>query len=391
MTKTPHSRLLPVPLLTPLLLLVLARASSGDAPDIALYEGKPVADSGLSVAAWGAGSGQESAETYLFGGHALKITTLDFYQGARISFATPVPLAGDDRILQITLRRGGATLHYDPRTLPGVAQGNNPNPLGSSGQYPGSGQYPDRRGRRGRGRGGNGQGRGMTPGGTAPGGTAAEAPLIPNITKLRLQFVLSDGRQADVLRVIPSVSDPAAGQGWYSVPVPISSLKFGGGAAPLLKSITLGGDQFGVFYVGRVRLASDAVPLSVQIDGPGKAETGQPLTFSAKGETGLSNVRYVWNFGDGESSEPDAGPTVTHAYTRGDRNETVTLTVTDVDGLKKPAQATKSIHINEGNPGGFPGGQGGFPGRFPGGQGGYRGDLPNGGQTGGQPNDGRNE
>lgn len=231
----------------------------------------------------------------------------------------------------------------------------------------------------------------MTPGGTAPGGTAAEAPLIPNITKLRLQFVLSDGRQADVLRVIPSVSDPAAGQGWYSVPVPISSLKFGGGAAPLLKSITLGGDQFGVFYVGRVRLASDAVPLSVQIDGPGKAETGQPLTFSAKGETGLSNVRYVWNFGDGESSEPDAGPTVTHAYTRGDRNETVTLTVTDVDGLKKPAQATKSIHINEGNPGGFPGGQGGFPGRFPGGQGGYRGDLPNGGQTGGQPNDGRNE
>ncbi len=381
-------------LLLPALLLAFVPTTASAAPDVALYEGKSVAESGLSVAAWGAGSGQESAETYLFGGHALKVTTLDFYQGARISFATPVPLAGDDRILQITLRRGGATLHYDPRTLPGVAQpqGQNPNYPGSdqgpgAGQYPGgqgpggNGQYPGGRGRGGRGRGGFGRGRG-----TAPGAAPVDVPLIPNITKLRLQFVLADGRQADILRAIPTVSDPAAGQGWYSVPVPISSLKFGGGAAPLLKSITLGGDQFGVFYVGRVRLASDSAPLSAEINGPDKIGADLPAIFSAKGETGLSNVRYVWNFGDGESSESDAGPTVSHRYTRGGQDETVTLTVSDVDGLKKPVQATKNIHINEGNPGGFPGRPGGFPGG-PGGPGGFPGDNPGGqgGFPGGQP------
>ncbi len=86
------------------------------------------------------GSGQDSTEVYLFGGHSLKVTTLDLYQGARIAFTAPVPLnaAEAGRVFQITIRRGAPTLHYDPRTLPGAAVAPTANPAapGEGGPIP---------------------------------------------------------------------------------------------------------------------------------------------------------------------------------------------------------------------------------------------------------------
>ena len=443
------------PVLLVLTALALTRPAPA-APTAVLYDGKDAATAGLSAASWGAGSGQESTEVFLFGGHSVKVTTLDGYQGARINFATPVPLSTGEagRVFQITLRRGAATLHYDPRTVPGAMTatgqeqtapgegqpggspggypggspggypggspggypggspggypGGSPGgyPGGSSpggypgGNYPGSsssdgmgspgGNYPGGGGRRGGGRRRGGFG---TRGGGPNGGGAAEAvPVIPLVNNLRLVFTLADGRQADVLRAIPATSDPALGEGWFSVNVPLSILKLPAGGDATLKALTIGGDHYGVFYVGRIQMATDTAPLTASIDGPATAAADVAVPLSAKVDGGFSNLRYTWDFGTGTGTT--TGPAVSPRFPEGGQDYTVTLTVTDTDGIKQPVTATKKITTTEDAPQGQPGYPGGSPGGYPGGSPG--GNYPGGGGmtqpgNGNDPRDQRSE
>lgn len=318
------------------------------APAVMLYDGKALSPTTISVADWGGGSGQESTETYIFGGHSLKVTTLDPYQGARITFAAPVSLSGDNRVLQFIIHRGGTTLHYDPRTV-GMPDAGNTN-----GFNPGQFQGRNRRQRQ--------------PAPTEP--IVSETPLIPSVTKLRLHLSFADGRQTDVVRPIPEVADAIAGEGWYSVNVPISTLNLSGGAGPMLKSVTVGGDHYGVFFVGRIALATDTPTMTFTIDGPDHVLPGQPVILKAKGDPGLSVVRYDWDLGadSAPAAAADANApaaalpmppaildgSITEAqvvtrYTEPGQDHTVTLTVTDTDGLKKPVTATKVIHV-QGDP-----------------------------------------
>ncbi len=309
-------------------------------PEVTLYDGKAAGPATPSVANWGGGSGEDSTETFIFGGHSLKVTTLDLYQGARITFPTPVSLAGDNRVFQITVRRGGSTLHYDPQTTSALPPGDTPNGFPGQGRggfgFPGQfgGQNGGRFGRRGR-RNRTGQGEGP-----------AEAPLIPPVENLRLSFTFADGRQTDVLRPVPDVSDDLAGEGWYSINVPVSALKLGG-SNPLLKSVTIGGDHYGVFFVGRIKLGSDTPTLAITIDGPATVLPGQPVTLTAQGGGAFSALKYAWDLdaGNGVLDRP-TGETASARYFEPGQDHTVTLTVTDLDGLKKPITVTKVIHVS---------------------------------------------
>jgi len=356
------------------------------APEVMLYDGKAAGPAEPSIADWGGGTGKESTETYLFGGHSFKVTMLDLFQGARITFPTPVSLAGDNRVFQMTLRRGGATLHYDPRTTSPLPPGEAPAPGqlgGFQGGYPGGGPqaggYQNRRGRRG-------------------GRRPQEAPpVLPPITNVRLSFAFADGRQADILRPVPAESDSEAGQGWYSVNVPASALKLGGGPAPLLKSVTVGGDHYGVFFVGRMKLGTDTPTLAITIDAPDSALPGQPVTLTAKGGSQFSALKYSWDLDEGNGADDrQTGEAATARYFEGGQDHTVTLTVTDLDGIKQPVTLTKVIHVKEqGNGFGAPQGNGtGYPGAGPGGYpGGGRGYPQGNGQGNGPggPPDGRGD
>ena len=347
------------------LVFLLAALPVLAAPDMTLYAGKSLAQSQLSVSPWGGGSGTDSTDVFLFGGHSLKVTTLDLYQGARMAFSSPVPLAPGDagRTFQLTLRRGAPTLHYDPRTLPGAATAPAVNPAASQGGtsyggmmppgmgypngYQGMGQtgYPGvgQTGNSGRGR---HRRRNNGVDGTAMTGEIPAPVTIPQVENLRLLFTLADGRQADILRAIPLTADDSVGEEWYSVAVPLSLLKFPGGGTAALQSVTVGGDQFGVFYVGRLRLATDTAPLTASIEGLESAASDQPLTLRAKVDGGLSALKYSWNF-DGGSAEQAFGMEATTQFPTAGRDYTVTLTVSDLDGLKRSVQATKKIHILE--------------------------------------------
>ncbi len=402
--------------------LPLTGLRAAPTPSVTLYDGKAAAQSNVSVAAWGGGSGQEATDVTLFGGHSLKVTTLDTHQGARLTFDKPVSLAGDARVFQITLRRGGATLHYDPRTVPGYdpTTGEAPN-LGDAagaGGYPGAGGGFDPAGRggfgagggfggpdTGGGRGGRGGGRGGRGGfgtrntpGTNPGGNPGrggsgrtETPLIPQIDAVRLEFTLENGKKADVYRAIPASTDVSAGEGWYSVNVPVSALNLGGIDSPL-KSVTIGGNQFGIFYIGRMKIASKSAAPTLTIDGPDKATPGQPVTLRVKGDTDLDSLKYTWDFNssDGQNDQ-STGNIATTRYFTPNQDVTITLTASDLDGVNPPVKVTKTIHISAGNGGpgaGYPGDA--YPGGGRGGRGGgYPGDgYPGGGRGGGYPGGG---
>ena len=167
---------------------ISAPAAPPASPPVALYDGRTLAQDNLSVGYWGGGSVQDSTDLFLVGGHSLKVTTLDLYQGAKINFTTPVALSGSGRMFQVTLQRGAVTLHYDPQTVPGAV------PSGSPQNTPGG--YGGRGGRRGGfggGQGGFGGGQGGFGGrggrggrfGGRGGGPSVSKPLIPLITKLR--------------------------------------------------------------------------------------------------------------------------------------------------------------------------------------------------------------
>lgn len=348
-----------------LLLLTLpgcAALAAPDAPvapaaaatsDITLYDGKAAGPTTPSIANWGGGSGEESTETYIFGGHSLKVTTLDLYQGARITFPTPVSLAGNNRVFQITVRRGGATLHYDPRTTSALPPGDTPS--GFPGQSPGGFGFPGQGGATGGGRFGRRGGRRNRPG---QGGGQPEAPLIPPVTNLRLHFTFADGRQRDLLRPVPDASDDLAGEGWNNVNVPVSALKLGGTDA-LLKSVTIGGDHYGVFFVGRIRMGTDTPTRTITIDAPATVAPGQPVSLIAKGGSTFSALKYSWDL-DGDPGTPDTptGEAVSIRYFEPGQDHNITLTVTDLDGMEQPIKVTKVIHVSE-QPGfGGPGGPG---------------------------------
>ncbi len=419
--------------------LPLAGLWAAPTPTETLYDGKAAGQSNVSVAAWGGGSGQEASDVTLFGGHSLKVTTLDTHQGARLTFDKPVSLAGDARVFQVTLRRGGATLHYDPRTIPGYdpATGEAPDTGDASDTngYPGANNYPGAgglnqgfdpsgrggfgagadtggggRGGRGGGRGGRGgrggfgsRNNGGGEGGNGGGGNGrggrgrAETPLIPEINAVRLEFTLENGKKADVYRAIPEATDASAGEGWYSVNVPVSALNLGGTDSPL-KSVTIGGNQFGIFYIGRIKLASKTAAPNLSIDGPDKVAPGQPVTLRVKGASDLDSLKYTWDFNanDGRNDQATGNIATTRYYTP-DQDMTITLTASDLDGVNPPVKVTKTIHISAGN-GGYPGannypgagggydpsGRGGYPGGGPGGYpgGGPGSDYPGGGGPG---------
>ncbi len=278
--------------------------------DVVLYNGTDVAAAGLAVAAWGGGTIEDSAEISFAKGHALKVTTLDPYQGARITFNKPVDLenntADKTRMFLLTLRVTKVDRTF---TAPPTEDTGN----GFPGQFGGGAQ---------------------TVSGIAP------------LKSLHLLFTLASGAQADILRPVPEVADGT--EQWVSLAVPIAAIGFpaGAGNSPL-QSVAVAGDDYAVFYVGQIKLIHDATPITAFAGARQDVAPRQPVTLHGTAAGGASALQYVWDFDDKDGvSEQAYGPDVTTQFLKaGDYK--VTLTVSDIDGLKKPAAATMTVHVGQ--------------------------------------------
>jgi hypothetical protein len=404
-------------------------------PTTMIYDGQAAAKSGLSIVAWGGGSGGVSTDmSYGRGGHAIKVVTHSLYEGAKINFDPGVSL-GDMRsaknpTFQLLIRFGQASdmddedtgkadmpLTPSPRTYavdgtrgvlsngvftvdsahpgylrlaqvpgypgagypgyPGAGTNRGYPGAGYPGQrYPGAGypgqQYPGARYPRGRYPGGANRQRPPQPNNSpttapnypgAPGypaypgnrrtyapSTDTETAWNPPVHYLRLLFTLQNGAQAEVVRPTPwptAFDDPDTA--WLSLSVPLSILKFPDGQSNSpLASITIGGDGPSTFYIGQMNLVDDTAPIICSAGTTQDVAAGDTVNFQARAQGGVSMLTYSWDFDSSDGISEDAdGATASHTYTKGDKDYTVTLTVSDLDGIKKPCTSTVKVKVEE--------------------------------------------
>ena len=342
----------PLPATTVVPLTPATRAVQPD--DTLLYAGQAPELAKLTLSPWGSGSVEDNTQASVTnGGHSLKVTTLDSYQGAKIGFQTPQGLGSltdPTRFIIFTLRLTADTRFQSTR-LP-AERTQSPGPprmvLAQYSQQPRPPGMPLPPGM---------SPPGMPPPGMpfpGPGSNAPQpAPPVPpqQLTFVHITFTLASGAQADVLRPFPDLSQTDAGAGseqWVDVGVPLAALHFAAGAASSpLQSITLGGNNYAVFYVGQIKITQDQTPITCFAGDTLTAAPGEPVTLHGTAGGGASALKYSWDFDASDGiTEQAVGQTVTTVYYK-PQDYKATLTVSDIDGLKKPATSTVTIHVQQ--------------------------------------------
>jgi hypothetical protein len=179
---------------------------------------------------------------------------------------------------------------------------------------------------------------------TTPVPQSVEASSGVAITALHLTFQLADGTQSDVLRTLPE-SDAT----WVHMAIPLSALPFPSTATDnaQLKGLIVAADGPATLYLGEIRLIDDNTPITVSPLDEQDVATGDVVTLQGDGDGGASALKYSWDFDtQGTFVDHAEGQTVTHRYTKpGDYK--VTLTVSDLDGIKKQAVMTTTMRVED--------------------------------------------
>lgn len=313
--------------------------------DTMIYDGNSTEASGISLAAWGGGEAADTTTVAFANANSIKVTTIDAYQGAKITFEKPISL-GDitdkTRYLAFTLRQSSKASPAPPPTYDANS--------GNGGfDAPDPGAFP-------------GQDPGMPPGAdpTMPGGAfpgqqqpgfgpqfGPSADIVTPIRTIHLVLTLANGSTADLMRSLPQTADSQGNiNQWISFAVPVSVLGFtAADAASPLQSVTIAGDEYAVLYIGQIKLTHDSTPITCFAGDEQSVAVNQPVTLQGNASGGLSALHFAWDLQTKDQFiEQASGPSVVTAYTKpGDYK--VTLTVSDIDGIKQPATSTTVVHV----------------------------------------------
>ncbi|MER3475240.1 MAG: hypothetical protein C4335_14750 [Armatimonadota bacterium] len=364
-----------------------------------IFKGDRPADAGLVLSGWGSGDVRESGEAVYMGSTSLQIVTQSFYQGGRILLQQPVSLsafAGNPAsylVFQVRLPRGTGSLYaggygrgVGMPGMPGVPgmgapeMGGLAGPRGgrAGGAIIGAGRATGRTGGMLGGMTGppmGGPGMGGVPGapgtgtGRRTGGITGGAPGMPGygyggyggyrggyggyaapttttrvMKQMRVVLVTTDGKQYEAVAPFePPLTDQ---EGWFPIGVALGAFK---GLSPnaQIKEIRVFGDAYGTFYVGEIRVATDPTPITGDAGEEQIVAANDLVRLEARASAGITPLKYSWDFDASDGIQEDAvGRVVTTRY-RKPGEYIVTLTVTDVYGLKKPFVATTKITVNE--------------------------------------------
>jgi hypothetical protein len=191
---------------------------------------------------------------------------------------------------------------------------------------------------------GGGAAGGQTGGGQA-GGTERQVTFDTTLTKVRMIITTSDGKKSEVFVDLSGAL--ANSRGWKSVGVPLVSIPGFDRTNKMVKSIAFSGDTIGTFYVGELKVVNDTTPLYVE---PSVFELnlalGDEITLSAYGSGGSSQLRYTWDFDAADGVDVDAEGQYVRRRFRKPGNYTITVTVHDQFGLKKPHSSTIKVVVN---------------------------------------------
>ena len=272
-----------------------------------IYEGAPVDQSNMKLGSWGSGLCEESSENALAGSRSLKITPKDLYTGGRIDFATPLDLTesakNPDAYLQFVCQFFGAQAMDSLTQSLGTA-------AAATDMY---------------------------------GGTATPGKQV---RKLRAVFFFENGPAVEVQG--PLSAYKVGDDGWMVVSFPMAALK---GKTELsqyrITRIVLTGDGTEPFFVGEIRIVPDSAPLVADTTDDMEVSKNYPIAFQGFCKSGGSAVKYSWDFDKKNGIQAEAvNDLVYHRFTNIGSYE-VTLTITDMFGIKQPASKIIRVKVNE--------------------------------------------
>jgi hypothetical protein len=328
------------------LLAVSAQAQKADAP---IYSGQSVKEHGIKLGGWGSGSALESEENSFAGPNVIKVTTHGPYQGARLTLDKPLDIkaaaADPTAYLQFTYlvkeRSEGGSLGGGPEAGPLGGRGRGG--LGPGGV--GSGGNPGAPGGRG-GAGGYGQG---------PSGGDVKLNKPKAISNLRVVLVTTDNKRLDTRLALEN--SRIQRDLWRGLAIPVAGIKGLKESSGELKEILVFADNPGVILLGEIRILRDDTPIRVDDLNEQTIAKNDTVTFTAGAEAGPTPLKYDWVIQGVPNAEASARSEVTAAYSvtgegrtfkhqfRKSGDYTVTLTVSDVNGLKKAVTTKTNIHV----------------------------------------------
>lgn len=269
------------------------------APEVAIFNGGDPSDEGMILGSWGSGTAAKTKEQVLDGAWSIKITTQGLYSGAKIDFAQPVTLFANGidptRYIQF------AFFFKDIQDV---------NPAGADAAW-----------------------------------ADVEPYKKPKATKMRFVFVSDKGETVEAVEPTGAL-DPD--DNWMRIAVPLAKFKqIEGITSFVMKRFMVFTDIPSTFYLGSMKLVTDTTPIKVDPLDPRVVAIMDPQFFVARATGGVSSLSYAWDFDASNGIQVEStDPVVKHYYKTGGEY-TVTLTVSDADGLKDPVTVSTTIEVTD--------------------------------------------
>ena len=310
-------RCLPILLALTLALSAVAvcAADKSSAREVYIFRGSDPDLDGVDLGEWGSGSAVKSKEKVFDGAWSVKIKTQGLYSGGRMDFTRPITLFKGDvdksRYLQFTF-------FFDDVTRVDPARGTD---------------YA----------------------------WDVEPYTIPKAAMLRFVFESEDGVRVEAEK-FTGIIDPD--DNWMRVAVPLTKLQtkeeFEEGAEEgidefRLSRMIVSADIPTTMYLGEVKLATDTSPISVESLDTQSLAVMDTAFWIADADGGVSSLKYSWDFDAANGIQEESDSMVgRYIYTMSRRDAkgndlpfTVTLTVSDADGIKEPVTLTTTIEISD--------------------------------------------
>lgn len=314
-------------------------AYAGGQDAMTIFRGDTRQVSGITPGAWGSGVVTEDTQVVYNGSISYKIVTHGMFQGGDFALARAFDLGP-----YVANKSSYVELAIQPPPKDQTGR----NTLGGG---PGRGMPPGMMGMMGMmgGRGGRGGPGGGGPGGGGPGGRGqqgrGQAPKFQKVRPLenvRLVLVTTTGKAMEALLPLSSASDEGA---WKLLHIPVASIPGIEAGDAQIKEFRVFGDVPGTMYLGALRIKQDATPISIQRQEEKVVPRNEKYRYTASAGGGSTPLVYSWDFDEADGIQDEKqGRSIVHAYRKvGDF--TVTVTVSDLYGVKPPATLKFKVHV----------------------------------------------
>jgi hypothetical protein len=320
---------------------VLAAAIAfGQSATILYAPVRVIKDQGISLKGWGAGSAAETDEMAYEGGHSVRVSTRNYFSGGLMTFASGVGLANQfadkNNMLRLTYRVA------DSSTV--LGGGGGAAGAGGGGKGAGGAGLPGGGGGAAAGQGdfGGAGGRGQGPG---RGGQVGATTAPQKLQHVRIILTTTDGLKSETH--IPVSTSGSGDRGWRTVAIPLQAINGFARTNKEVKELAFAGDVTTTFYIGDIRVVNDTTPISGEPNVRNlNLALGDSVDFAANGYGGSSILKYSWDFDDKDGIQEDAVGQFVKRRFRKPGTYTITLTVSDEYGLKKPYSTTITAKVN---------------------------------------------